>query len=83
MWWTVFYMASRAEGGSSICVDEMLGPKDMLDARCTAGVKYGTEILAMIPGCHMEKSYLFTRHYEDGRKPFYVYQPESHKSSAR
>tara|TARA_R110002020_G_scaffold43230_1_gene125896 strand:+ start:2749 stop:2970 length:222 start_codon:yes stop_codon:yes gene_type:complete len=51
-----------------IGAEEFFGPHDIAAARAVAS-EYGSHILAMIPGSHVAKTYLFDREYESGRKP--------------
>jgi hypothetical protein len=72
MIWTVFFTtACIGPDGIShqgIGAEEFFGPHDITEARKAAST-YGSTILAMVPGSHVNKTYLFDREYEHGRKP--------------
>ena len=72
MIWTVFFTtACMKPGGTTtrgVGVEEFFGPHSVTEARKQAST-YGSVILAMIPGSHVNKTYLFDREYENGQKP--------------
>jgi hypothetical protein len=81
--WTVLYRAVLQDGeGSTAAVGEMRSSRDIAVARKDADIKFGKEIIAMIPGLHMEKTYLFDHWHEDGAEPISVYNPRNKKWSA-
>ena len=72
MIWTVFFTTACAGSDGNftqgIGVEEMFSSHDITVARKEAS-RYGTGILAMIPGSHINKTYLFDRAYESGQEP--------------
>lgn len=76
MIWTVFFttvsLGSDGISERSIAAEEFFGPHDIQEARAAAST-YGSTILAMIPGSHLNKTYLFDRGYEGGKKPIKYY----------
>ena len=72
MIWTVFFTTAcmKTDGTTTrgIGAEEFFGPHDIVEARRKAAT-YGSNILAMIPGSHINKTFLFDREYENGREP--------------
>ena len=83
MLWTVIYEGALQAGeGSTVAVGEMSSSHDIKIARKDAGRRFGTEIIAMIPGFHMEKTYIFDSWYENRQEPISAYNPRIKKWSA-
>ena len=80
--WTVIYRASLQGGESTVAVGEMSSSHDIKTARVAAEQRFGTCIMAMVPGFHMEKTYIFDKWFEDGREPVKLYNPRNKKWSA-
>lgn len=81
--WTVIYMAALQGGeGSTVAVGEMRSSPDIKVARVCADQRFGTSVLAMIPGFHMDKTYIFDKWYEHGKEPVMMYNPRNKKWSA-
>tara|TARA_Y100001973_G_C5171642_1_gene319426 strand:- start:585 stop:848 length:264 start_codon:yes stop_codon:yes gene_type:complete len=81
--WTVIYMASLApDGDPCVAVGEISSSPDIKIARVDAEQRFGTSIMAMIPGFHMEKTYIFDKWFADGREPLTMYNPRNKKWSA-
>jgi len=80
--WTVIYQASLQGGESTVAVGEISSSHDIKIAREEAGKRFGTIIMAMIPGFHMDKTYIFDRWFENGHEPVKMYNPRNKKWSA-
>tara|TARA_R110002110_G_scaffold96410_1_gene248375 strand:- start:853 stop:1113 length:261 start_codon:yes stop_codon:yes gene_type:complete len=58
--WTVMYAwIDPTSGASGIAVGEVSAPHGPVAAAPYARDKFGAAVVAMIPGCHMNKTYLF------------------------
>tara|TARA_R100000664_G_scaffold19812_1_gene29006 strand:+ start:12788 stop:13033 length:246 start_codon:yes stop_codon:yes gene_type:complete len=67
--WTVFYLWDNRET-SCVAVGEISAPHSIKAAKAVAEEEFVGEVITMIPGCHMKKTYLFTKEFENGTVPF-------------
>ena len=80
--WTVMYLWRDAQESSRVGVGEVSAPHGAEDAASYAREKFGEEIVAMIPGSHMKKTYIFSDAHESGNSPFLHIDGETQKRSA-
>lgn len=80
--WTVMYRWEGSEDVSRVAVGEVNAPHGPKDAALYAREKFGAEVVAMIPGNHMKKTYLFSDFHEKGTSPFLHVDGETKKRSA-
>lgn len=80
--WTVMYLWEGSEEASRVAVGEVSAPHGPKDAALYAREKFGEQVVAMIPGNHMKKTYLFSDSYENGRSPILHVDGETKKRSA-
>lgn len=69
--WTVLYLWDNKDV-PCIGVGEIDAPHGIEEAKKHAEreFEFVGEVVTMIPGCHMNKTYLFTEMFENGNRPF-------------